>query len=209
MKEKKALVVVNLQSDFCSGGTVEVPGANEIIPVVNELLKKFNLIIFSMDWHPHDYKLFTSYYFPHNDIFRLFSINKDNNFNLLWPDHCIENNPGADIHPDVKFENINGKFYFFKKGINKRAESYSAFYNKFESQSTGLNKFLKKKKITKVFICGLLLDYDVLFTAIDAKNLGYDTYVIMDAVKPLFFNSSDIKDELIKNNISIINSSEI
>jgi nicotinamidase/pyrazinamidase len=192
MKNKTALIVVDVQNDFLPGGPLEVSEGDRIIPTINKLLPKFDLIIFTKDWHPANHKSFASQHEGKN-AFDLVDLNGLDQ--VLWPDHCVRGTPGADIHEGIDFGRIKGSFYIFKKGNDSEVDSYSAFYDNGRKNSTGLKEFLDLLDIKENFICGLALDYCVEYTAIDSAMEGFDTVVIKDATRSL---NEDITDTLNK-----------
>lgn len=188
----KALIVVDVQYDFVpigeedrrlgNGGALAVEEGDKIIPIINELLPKFDLVIFTQDWHPASHKSFASQY-EGEEEFNMIVLNGLGQ--VLWPDHCIQNTRGADIHDDIDFSKIKGEFYIFKKGMDPEVDSYSGFYDNGRKNSTGLKEFLEEKGIVENFICGLALDFCVEYTAIDSVMEGFDTVVIEDATRSL------------------------
>lgn len=185
MKTKKALIVVDVQQDFCPGGSLAVPEGDQIIPVINKLLPKFDLVIFTKDWHDPEMDAFAS----RHEGAKPFDTYKNSQevIDTLWPDHCVADTPGAELHPGIDFSKCTGDFYIFKKGTDKTYHPYSGF------AETGLQEFLDERGVTDVFVVGLALDYCVADTAIDAVHCGYKTAVIEDACKPI---SEDINDTL-------------
>lgn len=184
---KTALIIVDVQNDFCEGGALEVKNGNEVIVVINELIKtnKFDEIIATQDWHPKNHKSFASNHKNKNvyDVIKLNGITQ-----VLWPDHCVQRKKGSRFHKDL---NLDKKFKIFKKGTNPEIDSYSGFYDNDHKSSTGLSEYLKKKKVEKVYITGLATDYCVKFTAIDSIKEGFSTFVIKDAVKGVNINKRD------------------
>ncbi|MCB0729817.1 MAG: bifunctional nicotinamidase/pyrazinamidase [Ignavibacteriae bacterium] len=184
---KTALIIVDVQNDFCEGGALEVKNGNEVIVVINELIKtnKFDEIIATQDWHPKNHKSFASNHKNKNvyDVIKLNGITQ-----VLWPDHCVQRKKGSRFHKDL---NLDKKFKVFKKGTNPEIDSYSGFYDNDHKSSTGLSEYLKKKKVEKVYITGLATDYCVKFTAIDSIKEGFSTFVIKDAVKGVNINKRD------------------
>ncbi len=185
----KALIVVDVQNDFCEGGALEVKNGEKVIPVINNLVKsgKFDLIIATQDWHPRNHKSFASNHKNKNiyDVIKLYGITQ-----VLWPDHCIQRTKGAKFHPLL---NLGNKYKVFKKGKNPKIDSYSGFYDNDHKSSTGLAEYLKKKGVENVYITGLATDYCVKFTALDSVKEGFKTFVIKDAVKGVNINKEDSK----------------
>jgi len=197
----KALIIVDVQNDFCPGGSLAVKDGDKVIPVINKLMSEFDLVIFTKDWHPEGMKAFASSY-KTKKPFDKYKVNGVED--TLWPDHCIQNTIGAELHKDLNLALIKKDFYIFKKGTEKNHHPYSGF------DGTELAEFLEERKVDKVFICGLALDYCCVDTAIDASFLGLDTTLILDATKPV--NENNIEETLIKlyeANVKIIESWEI
>jgi nicotinamidase/pyrazinamidase len=200
----KALIVVDIQQDFCPGGNLAVKDGDKIVPIINELTqsKLFDLVIFTKDWHPNNHKSFAS---QHNEknLFEVISLNGIEQ--VLWPDHCIQNTDGAEFHKDINL-NINN-FYIFKKGMNSEVDSYSGFFENDHKTSTGLSEFLKERKIKTVYVCGLALDFCCKYTAIDSVSQGFSTYVIMDGTKSISEEGKKSTiTKFIENDIKLIDS---
>ncbi len=198
-----ALIVVDVQNDFCEGGALEVKNGNDVIPIIYELVKsdKFDFIIATQDWHPKDHKSFASNHKNKNvyDVVKLNGITQ-----VLWPDHCIQSRKGSKFHKDL---DLGKNFKVFKKGKNPEIDSYSGFYDNDHKSSTGLVEYLKKKDITKVYVTGLATDYCVKFTALDSVKEGFKTFVIKDAVRGVNIDKDDSKKafkEMKENGIKII-----
>lgn len=205
---KSALVIVDVQNDFCEGGALEVKKSNSIIPIINSLVKsdKFNLIVVTKDWHPKNHKSFASNHFNKNvyDVITLNGINQ-----VLWPDHCVQKTKGARLHKNLK---LSKSYFTIRKGQNPEIDSYSGFYDNDHKTSTGLAEYLKKKKINKVYIVGLATDYCVKFTALDSISEGFTTYLIKDAVKGVNVKKGDEKqafEEMRNAGVNIIFSKSI
>jgi len=186
---KKALLIVDVQNDFCEGGTLEVKKGKEVIPVINNLVqsKQFDFIIATEDWHPRNHKSFASNHKNKNvyDVVKLNGITQ-----VLWPDHCIQRTKGAKFHKDLI---LGEKYFVFKKGKNPGIDSYSGFFDNDHKTSTGLTEFLRKNNVNEIYITGLATDYCVKFTAIDSVNEGYKTFVIKDAVRGVNIEKDDSK----------------
>lgn len=205
---KKALIVVDVQNDFCEGGTLEVKNGNKVIPVINNLIgsKYFDLIIATQDWHPKDHKSFASNHKNKNvyDVIKLNGITQ-----VLWPDHCIQRRKGSRFHNEL---NLGKEVRVFKKGTNPEIDSYSGFYDNDHKSSTGLSEYLKKQNVDMVYVTGLATDYCVKFTALDSLREGFNTFVIKDAVKGVNVNKDDSKkafEEMKQNGIKIVNCTQI
>lgn len=204
--QKSALLIIDMQNDFMQNGSLEVPDANELIKPINELMElKWGVIVASKDWHPANHISFASNH-KNQKPFDTITI-EDQYVQTLWPNHCVENTFGAEIHNDLNTSKIN---HLILKGTNPRVDSYSAFFDNNHQVKTQLDNLLNKIGITDIYVVGLAADYCVFFTAIDGANLGYNTHYIIDATR--FINAStsnDVIKQLISNNISISNIDEI
>ncbi|WP_456325069.1 bifunctional nicotinamidase/pyrazinamidase [Desulfonauticus submarinus] len=180
----KALLLIDIQNDFCQNGALPVPKGDEVVPVANALMNKFNLVVATQDWHPKGHISFAS---THNknpgDIIYINGI-----MQILWPDHCIQNSKGADFHPHLNRQKITEVVY---KGTDPLIDSYSGFFDNAKQKQTKLDDFLKKHNIKKIFLVGLATDYCVKFTALDGVDLGYETYVIIDGCRAVNINPQD------------------
>ena len=181
MKNKRCLIVVDLQNDFLPNGSLAVEEGDKIIDVINKLLPLFELVVFTQDWHPADHKSFASQHEGKN-VFDNIELNGLQQ--TLWPDHCIQNTNGAELSKDINFKDVKD-FYIFKKGTDPEVDSYSGFYDNGRKNSTGLAEFLNEQGVTDVFVCGLATDYCVGFTAIDSAMEGFNTTVIIDASRAI------------------------
>ena len=174
-----ALILVDIQNDFMPGGPLAVPGGDEIIPLVNELQDSFSLVVATQDWHPQSHKSFASNH-PGKNAFE--SIRLHGLEQVLWPDHCIQGSIGAQIHPSIIINKVEG---IFRKGMDPEIDSYSGFYDNGYKKSTGLAGYLRERKIKKVFVCGLAADYCVYYTAKDSLKENFETYYIEDATRAI------------------------
>jgi len=189
---KRALIIVDVQNDFLPGGSLAVTGGGEIIPVINRILKtkKFDLVIASKDWHPEDHCSFKE-----------------------WPKHCVEGTKGAEINDDLETWKYCNPV-IIHKGMDKEKEEYSAFAltrdnNGNINSVNNLLPELREYEIEEVYIVGLAAEYCVLFTARDAATLGFKTYMVMDATKPVHIPLIDIIEATTKANVIPIYSNEI
>ncbi|UUV19010.1 bifunctional nicotinamidase/pyrazinamidase [Fusobacteria bacterium ZRK30] len=185
---KKALLVVDIQNDFCSGGALEVGGADEIFPTVNKLIDEFNknndLVVATIDWHPADHGSFAS-----NSPGEIGEMGELNGIpQIWWPDHCVQGSIGAELHKDLK--SIKNKI---NKGQNPKYDSYSSFFDA-NRKATKLNPLLKENDIDTLYIVGLATDYCVKFTVLDALELGYNVYLVENGCRGVNLNPSDSKE---------------
>lgn len=175
----EALLIVDLQNDFLPGGALGVKGGDEIIPIINELMTKFSLIVATQDWHPPDHVSFAETHGKKvGEVIDLDGIKQE-----LWPVHCVKHTPGSQISKEVNQDLIERYFY---KGSDQGIDSYSAFFDNGHEKPTGLDAFLKEKGVTKITVAGLTTDFCVLFSVIDALKLGYEVVVVADACRPVF-----------------------
>ena len=206
MKTDKALIIIDVQNDFCPGGALAVFKGDKIIPTINKLSNKFEKIIATQDWHPKNHVSFASNHpgKKEYDVIQHKGIEQ-----VLWPDHCVPGTKGAKFHPDLNTNNVD---IIVRKGNNPDIDSYSAFRENDKKTITGLEGYLKNLKIKKTYICGLALDYCVFYSAMDAKQLGFETCVIIDATKGIDSPEGNIDtslNEMKKADITIIKSSDL
>lgn len=175
----EALIVVDVQNDFCPGGALAVKDGHLIVPLVNTMISDADLVIFSQDWHPLDHSSFSANHVGKNAFEQI-----DMRYGLqtLWPTHCVQGSKGAEFHADI---NLNAADVIIRKGMNKDIDSYSAFYENDQTTPTGLTGFLKEKKVSSVKLVGLALDFCVAFSALDAVKQDFGVSVVMDACKAI------------------------
>lgn len=181
----KTLIIVDPQNDFMPGGSLPVPGGDEIIPIINKLQEKFDLVIVSQDWHPKGHASFAS---SHNGRNEFETIDLHGTPQVMWPDHCIQNTGGAEFHKDLQTAKIEA---IFRKGTSLEIDSYSAFYDNRHLKSTGLSGYLKEKNAKDLYFCGLAAEICVYFTAKDAIKEGFKATIIEDATRAL--NAEDFE----------------
>jgi nicotinamidase/pyrazinamidase len=185
-----ALLITDVQKDFLPGGSLEVSESDKIIPVINNLLPKFNLIIAIKDWHPANHGSFASNHKDHQpgDIIELEGLEQ-----ILWPDHCIQGSPGAELSPRLNQSVIQRVFF---KGTDPKIDSYSAFFDNGHRKHTELHNYLREKGVTRLFVTGLAADFCVFFTVKDALQLGYETYLVTDATRGVNIKPEDTENAL-------------
>ncbi|MCW3115833.1 MAG: bifunctional pyrazinamidase/nicotinamidase [Segetibacter sp.] len=200
----KALLLIDIQNDFIPGGTLPVPGGNEIIEVVNKLQSHFDLIAATQDWHPADHKSFATNH-PGKKAFEEIDLN--GLAQVLWPAHCVQGSQGAEFSSALNTNKIEA---IFRKGTDREIDSYSGFYDNGHRKSTALAQYLKGKKVNDLYIVGLAADYCVYYTAKDAIKEGFTTYIIEDAVRAINDEGyKRAKADLINKGGTIIQSSEV
>lgn len=175
----KALVIIDMQNDFKPGGSLAVPGGDEIVPIINELQQKFELVIATQDWHPANHSSFAA---NHPGKKEFDTIMHSGMEQILWPAHCVQNSKGAEFHPKLESSKIEA---IFRKGTNKEVDSYSGFYDNAHLKTTGLSGYLKDKGVNTLYFCGLAADFCVYYSVIDALKEGFEAILIEDATKAI------------------------
>lgn len=181
---KSALLLVDIQNDFCPGGALAVPEGDRIVPVINSLMELFPEVIATRDWHPPGHISFAS---RHGRPV-MTTIDTSYGPQILWPDHCVENTPGADFHPALATVPIR---HVVSKGTNPEIDSYSTFFDNARRRQTDLHRYLQDTGVTGLCLCGLATDYCVLYSALDALELGYAVTVIEDACRGVNVTAGD------------------
>jgi len=181
----KALILVDLQNDFCNFGALAVKGGNDVIPIANRLMEKFELVVATQDWHPADHESFAAvhYFRQPGQVMNLHGLEQ-----VLWPIHCVQGTFGAEFVQEL---NTNKITKVFPKGTDKTVDSYSGFFDNGKRGDTGLHAYLQEKNVTEVYVMGLALDYCVKFTATDAVELGYKTHLILDGTRAVNLEPND------------------
>lgn len=178
--------MVDLQNDFCAGGNLAVPDGDEVIALANHLQPYFDLVVATQDWHPQDHMSFAVNH-PNQKVGNIVVV--DEIPQVLWPVHCVQENRGAAFHPELDVHRVKK---VFKKGTDKKIDSYSAFFDNAHRRSTGLTDFLRKEEVTDVYIMGLATDYCVKYSSLDAVHQGFNVYIIQDACRGVELNLGDI-----------------
>lgn len=185
-QKRQALILVDLQNDFVEGGSLAVPGGNEVIAIANDLMPRFDLVVATQDWHPRDHRSFASQN-AGMAIGQLFELNGLPQ--IAWPDHCVQGTRGAEFVSALDHSSIHE---VVQKGMDPGIDSYSGFFDNGHRKSTGLADLLRKHKITSVAVMGLATDYCVRFTALDAIDQGFETSLIVDACRGVELQPGDI-----------------
>ncbi len=181
---KTALLVIDVQNDFCPAGALEVAGGNEIIPYINEEMAKYECVVLTQDWHPKGHSSFAT---SHEGKNPLELIKMPYGDQVLWPDHCVQGSKGAEFHPDLNIEQANA---IIRKGSDPRIDSYSAFFENDRKTPTGLDGYLKSLEIENINLVGLATDFCVNYSAQDAANLGYKVSVLEKMCRAIDLNGS-------------------
>jgi nicotinamidase/pyrazinamidase len=201
-----ALVLVDIQNDFLPGGALAVPQGDEVIPVVNGLQPHFDLVVATQDWHPREHGSFAANH-SGRQIGELIEL--DGLEQRLWPVHCVQNSRGAELAPELDQSRIA---HVVRKGKDPRIDSYSGFFDNGHRRATGLGDYLRGQDVTDVYLAGLATDYCVKFTALDARRLGFNTYLIEDACRGVNLSEGDIRqaiEEMRAAGVKVVRSEEI
>jgi nicotinamidase/pyrazinamidase len=202
----KALIIVDLQNDFLPGGALPVPHGDEVIPLANELQRRFDLILATQDWHPPNHGSFAANHPGKKPGDRIML---DGIEQILWPTHCVQNTHGAEFASSFDTSRVA---HIFHKGIDPMIDSYSTFFDNAHRRHTGLAHYLEKRGIKDIYLMGLTLDYCVRYSALDARHLGLNTHVILDGCRGIELNSGDIDqalDEMRRVGAVLLQSSQI
>ncbi len=175
----EVLLVIDLQNDFCPGGALAVPQGDQIVTLVNRLAQRFQHVVLTQDWHPAGHISFSSSH-PGTQPYQ--QVQTTYGAQTLWPDHCVQGSAGADFHPDLDTSRAE---LILRKGFRREIDSYSAFQENDRATPTGLAGYLRDRRFERVFLCGLAYDFCVYFSAIDGRELGFETFVIEDATRPV------------------------
>jgi nicotinamidase/pyrazinamidase len=185
MPAMRALILVDLQYDFCPGGALAVASGDQTVPIANRLLPYFSTVVATQDLHPADHASFATQH-PGKRPGELIEL--DGLPQVLWPPHCVQGTRGAELHEGLERARITE---VFPKGTDRTIDSYSGFFDNGRKKPTGLAEWLRERWITRVYVMGLATDYCVKATALDARELGFDTWVIEDGCRPVELVAGD------------------
>jgi nicotinamidase/pyrazinamidase len=185
-----ALLLMDLQNDFLPGGALAVARANELISIANHLAPQYALVVATQDWHPANHISFASQHPGHQVGERIII---DGREQILWPDHCIQNTPGAALAAELDTSRIERVFH---KGTDPNIDSYSAFFDNSHQRSTGLAEFLHERGASEVHVMGLATDYCVKFTVLDALTLGFRVVVLGEGIRGVELQPGDCQRAL-------------
>ena len=180
----EALIVIDLQNDFCPGGALAVAGGDEIVPLVNEMIARFEHVVLTQDWHPQGHSSFASQHSGKNPFE---TVTMPYGEQTLWPDHCIQGSEGAAFHPALQWTKAE---LVIRKGFRKGIDSYSAFFENDHKTPTGLGGYLRERGIDEVTFTGLATDFCVAYSALDAARCGFKATVAMDACRAIDLGGS-------------------
>ena len=180
----KALLIVDVQNDFCPGGALEVPKGTEVVPVINHLSQTFDTVVQTQDWHPRGHSSFAS---SHNGKEPFETIEMPYGEQTLWPDHCVQGTKGADFHPDLDTDKTQ---LIIRKGFRTEIDSYSAFYENDDETTTGLAGYLRERNIDTLYAVGLATDFCVKWSVLDGLKEDFNVFVIEDAIRGIDIEGS-------------------
>lgn len=172
-----ALLIIDLQNDFCPGGALAVPEGDQVVPIINQLGQRFEHVILTQDWHPEGHISFASSH-PGKQPFMTAEVTYGTQ--TLWPDHCVRGTQGADFHPGLDAPHAE---LILRKGLRRDIDSYSAFMEDDHTTPTGLASYLRERGLKRLFLCGLAYDFCVRFSAVDGTTAGFECIVIEDATR--------------------------
>jgi nicotinamidase/pyrazinamidase len=178
------LLVVDVQNDFCPGGSLAVPLGDEVVPLVNRLCQQFQDVVLTQDWHPRGHRSFASSN-PGRQAFETIALPYGPQ--MLWPDHCMQGTSGAEFHRALEAPQAH---VIIRKGYRRDIDSYSAFFENDHKTPTGLTGYLRERGLTRVFLAGLALDFCVRYSAADAHSCGFEVIVIENACRGIDIGGS-------------------
>ena len=179
-----ALIVIDVQNDFCPGGALAVPGGDEVVDGINTLMTKTDAVVLTQDWHPARHSSFAS---THPDKAPYDVIDMSYGAQVLWPDHCIQGSEGAAFHHRLHVDRAE---MIVRKGFRPQIDSYSAFFENDHKTPTGLEGYLRTRGIAELLIVGLATDFCVNYSAVDAARLGFDVTVDLDLCRAIDLDGS-------------------
>ncbi|MBC7478548.1 MAG: bifunctional nicotinamidase/pyrazinamidase [Pseudorhodobacter sp.] len=180
----EALIVIDVQNDFCPGGALAVTGGDLVIPRINDLMAQFGTVVLTQDWHPHDH---SSFYEMHPGAAPFSQIDMPYGKQTLWPRHCVQGSQGAEFHAGLQTDRAQ---MVIRKGFRTAIDSYSALFENDHATPTGLQGYLATRGIHKLTLVGLALDYCVAYSARDAAGLGFQVTVLQQACRSIDLNGS-------------------
>jgi nicotinamidase/pyrazinamidase len=179
----QALIVIDVQNDFCPGGALAVPGGDEVVAPINAMMGNFDTVILTQDWHPAGHSSFAS---SHSGMSPFESVGMSYGPQVLWPDHCVQGSAGAEFHPDL---DVSGDL-IIRKGFRPLIDSYSGFFENDQKTPTGLDGYLRSRGVSELTFVGLATDFCVAFSALDAVKLGFKVHVDLTACRGIDLEGS-------------------
>jgi nicotinamidase/pyrazinamidase len=202
----RALIIVDVQNDFVPGGALPTRNGDEVVPIINRIQPGFDLVVATQDWHPRAHGSFASNHRGRRpgEVIDLHGIDQ-----VLWPDHCVQNSSGAELHPALDTERIDA---IIRKGTDPEIDSYSGFFDNGRRKATGLSGYLREKGTTAIYVTGLATDYCVKYTALDALRLGFRTFLVEDACRGVDLAPGDIEaavEEMRSAGVTVVRSEDL
>jgi nicotinamidase/pyrazinamidase len=182
--DREVVLIVDVQNDFCPGGALAVPGGDEIVPVVNKLAAGFSHVILTQDWHPAGHTSFASSH-PGKKPFDTIEVSYGQQ--TLWPDHCVQGTQGAAFHPRLDVPHAE---LVLRKGYRRAIDSYSAFRENDRRTPTGLAGYLRERGFERITMCGLATDFCVFYSAVDAREAGFEVSLVTSACRGIDVDGS-------------------
>lgn len=198
--DSDVFLVVDVQNDFCPGGALPIERGHEVVPSINRHAVLFRHVVLTQDWHPSGHLSFASSHAGHQPFETIAAAYGPQ---ILWPDHCVQDTPGAAFHPDLEIPHAQ---LILRKGFRREIDSYSAFYENDHKTPTGLAGYLRERGFTRVFIVGLALDFCVRYSAEDARQAGFDVVVIEEGCRGIDVDDSvaAAREAFVQNDILLI-----
>jgi nicotinamidase/pyrazinamidase len=199
------LIVIDVQNDFCPGGALAVADGDAIIDPIHRVAAKFEHIVLTQDWHTAGHSSFAS---AHVGKKPFEQIEVSYGMQTLWPDHCVQGSRGAEFYPALRLPQAE---LILRKGFRREIDSYSAFFENDRKTATGLAGYLRERGLTRVFLAGLAYDFCVGYSALDARRLGFETFVLRDACQAIDLNGSvkRIEAEFARAGVALVESADL
>jgi nicotinamidase/pyrazinamidase len=202
----KALIVVDVQNDFVPGGALAVREGDRVVPVANDLMRRFNLVVATQDWHPADHGSFAANH-PGRRAGEVIDLNGLPQ--VLWPVHCVQGTHGAEFVPGLAMDRFD---HVFRKGTEAGIDSYSGFFDNGHRRATGMGDWLTERSVRDIYVLGLATDYCVKFTALDGLKLGFKVWLVEDGCRGVELQPGDVGraiEEMKAAGVHIVSSDEI
>ena len=205
-RRHSALVIIDVQNDFCPGGALAVDEGHAVVPAINRMTLEFDTVVATQDWHPSGHVSFAS---SHPGKHPLEAVRVGDMDQVVWPDHCVQGSRGADFHPDL---DTNRAALIVRKGMDPGLDSYSGFFENDRKTPTGLEFYLRGLGISNVYLCGLATDYCVFYSAMDSARLGFETFLVEDACRGVGFPEGSVASALAamrRQGVTVIDSGDL